>query len=165
MQFSKSTGYALHALIYLAYAERGRNVGIKELAAALDVSESYLSKIMSKLRQDGIVRAVTGASGGYELAKAADRITFLEVVQVIEGRQQLFECLNAHAHRHPADVEDDAEAAEAGIPDKPFGEGCLVKKVMNGAEREMNEYLRRHTIQWVLDSAAPHFVHAANKKA
>ncbi|KHF33297.1 Transcriptional regulator [Paenibacillus sp. P1XP2] len=65
MQFSKSTDYALHALLHLALAKiphngnghKGHNVGIKELSATLGVSESYLSKIMSKLRQDGIVRA------------------------------------------------------------------------------------------------------------
>lgn len=62
MQFSKSTGHALHAIIHLARAE-GHHVGIKEVATLLGVSESYLSKIMSKLRQDGIVRAMTGASG------------------------------------------------------------------------------------------------------
>lgn len=60
MQYSKSTDYALHALIHLANAERHQNVGIKSLSEMLGVSESYLSKIMSKLRQDGIVRAVPG---------------------------------------------------------------------------------------------------------
>ena len=92
IQFSKSVDYALHALIHLAHSERDQNIGIKELSATLGVSESYLSKIMSKLRQDGIVRAVPGVNGGYELAKQAEQITFLEVIQVIEGRQQLFEC-------------------------------------------------------------------------
>lgn len=144
MQFAKSTGYALHALLHLARAERGRNVGIKELATMLDVSESYLSKIMSKLRQDGLLRAVTGASGGYELARSADQITFLDVIHVIEGRQQMFECLNENAHSHAAGDETSSQ---------PFGQDCLIMRVMNGAEREMHQYLQRHTIQSVLDAA------------
>ncbi|SFI36444.1 transcriptional regulator, BadM/Rrf2 family [Paenibacillus sp. UNC496MF] len=148
MQFSKSTGNALHALIHLAHAESGRNVGIKELADSLGVSDSYLSKIMSKLRQDGIVRAVTGASGGYELARPPGQITFLDVVQVIEGRQQLYECLNINALHHPV------EAGEAEDEGPPRHAECLVEKVMNGAERELQAYLRRHSIQWVLDAAA-----------
>ncbi|MDQ0058665.1 Rrf2 family transcriptional regulator [Paenibacillus harenae] len=144
MQFAKSTGYALHALLHLARSERGRNVGIKELASMLDVSESYLSKIMSKLRQDGLLRAVTGASGGYELARPADQITFLDVVHVIEGRRHMFECLNENAHTH----EPGHEASS-----HPFGQDCLIMRVMNGAEREMHRYLQRHTIQSVLDAA------------
>ena len=58
MQFAKSTDYALHALVHLAKSEGEYNIGIKELSDMLDVSESYLSKIMTKLRKDGIVRAV-----------------------------------------------------------------------------------------------------------
>lgn len=151
MQFSKSTGYALHALIHLAHSERGHNVGIKELSALLGVSESYLSKIMSKLRQDGIVRAVTGASGGYELARAADQISFLEVIQVVEGRQQLYECFNMNTQKHQLFYE--AEAVESNPPDQS-GKECLVKKVMCEAELQMNQYLQQHTIQSVLDAAS-----------
>jgi Rrf2 family protein len=155
LQFSKSTGYALHALIHLAHTERGHNVGIKELSTFLGVSESYLSKIMSKLRQDGIVRAVTGASGGYELARSADQITFLEVIQVIEGRQHLYECFNMNAQRHQLFFEAEAlEPADADTPHDPFSKECLVKKVMNGAELHMQQYLQQHTIQSVLDSAS-----------
>lgn len=162
MQFSKSTSYALHALIHLAHADRGHNVGIKELSASQGVPESYLSKIMSKLRQDGIVRAVTGASGGYELARPADQITFFDVIQVVEGRQHLYECSNMNEHRHQLFFE--AETLEANIPDHPGGKECLVKKVMYGAEQQMNQYLQQHTIQWVLDTASFDSFDAVNKK-
>ncbi len=143
MQFSKSTGYALHTLIHLAQAERGRYVGIKELASKQGLPESYLSKIMSKLRQDGIVRAVTGASGGYELARPGSEITFYDVISVVEGRQQMYECHSANDHQHQLFTEADAPGCE-----------CLVKKVMDGAERQMLDYLKQHTIQGVLDAAS-----------
>jgi Rrf2 family protein len=162
MQFSKSTGYALHALIHLAHTGRGHNVGTKELSRFLGVSESYLSKIMSKLRQDGIVRAVTGASGGYELARAADQITFLEVIQVVEGRQHLYECFNMNAQRHQLFFE--AEGLEPDTSDHPGSKECLVKKVMNGAELHMHQYLQQYTIQWVLDSASFDSNDEVNKK-
>ncbi|GAE05531.1 Rrf2 family transcriptional regulator [Paenibacillus sp. JCM 10914] len=118
MQFSKSTGYALHALIHLARSERGQNVGIKELSALLGVSESYLSKIMSKLRQDGIVKAVTGVNGGYELARSADQITFLEVIQIIEGRQRLYDCFSMDEERHQLFFE--AKSGDTELKDTPY---------------------------------------------
>ncbi|MED4584927.1 Rrf2 family transcriptional regulator [Brevibacillus choshinensis] len=157
MQYSKSTGYALHALVHLAQTEPGQYVGIKDLSTALGVSDSYLSKIMSKLRQDGIVRAVTGASGGYELARAAGQITFLDVIQVVEGRQHLYECFHMNANRHLATDPDavyDLDSQE-----------CLVKKVMIGAEMQMHQYLEQHTIQGVLDAHPLGRNHAGNKKA
>ncbi|GAB6930330.1 Rrf2 family transcriptional regulator [Paenibacillus sp. JCM 10914] len=164
MQFSKSTGYALHALIHLARSERGQNVGIKELSALLGVSESYLSKIMSKLRQDGIVKAVTGVNGGYELARSADQITFLEVIQIIEGRQRLYDCFSMDEERHQLFFEaksGDTEPQGYSVHSKQ----CLVKKVMDGAEQQMTDYLKRHTIQSVLDAASFECAyHETNKK-
>lgn len=152
MQFSKSTGYALHALVHLARSQRGRNVGIRELATLLGVPESYLSKIMSKLRQDGIVRAVPGAGGGYELARPADQITFLDVIEVIEGRQRLYECYHTDTQQYPALLM--TASAETPEPDRPQGKGCLIRQAMDGAEHVMRQYLQQHTIQWVLDAAA-----------
>lgn len=161
IQFSKSVDYALHALIHLAHSERDQNIGIKELSATLGVSESYLSKIMSKLRQDGIVRAVPGVNGGYELAKTAEQITFLEVIQVIEGRQQLFECSNMNSRQHRLLTEEKAAEKQEDHPRECV---CLVKQVMDGAERQLNRYLEEQTIQSVLDAASKRGSCAENKK-
>jgi len=152
MQFSKSTDYALHALIHLGHSERYNNIGIKELSSSLGVSESYLSKIMSKLRQDGIVRAVPGVNGGYELARPADQITFLDVIQVIEGRQKLFECSNASSRQHRL-LAEEGTAGRNGDPANAGEAVCLVEKVMEGAERHLHDYLRERTIQTVLKEA------------
>jgi len=161
MQFSKSTDYALHALIHLAHADSNHYIGVKELSAMLGVSESYLSKIMSKLRQDGIVRAEPGVNGGYGLARPADQITFLEVTEVIEGRQQLFECSNINSQQHRLFT----KRQDAGhSTDNQQKSECLVKKVMDGAERQLRQYLQQYTIQSVLDEAAKHCDYTANKK-
>lgn len=161
MQFSKSTDYALHALIHLGLAERSNPIGIKELSKALEVSESYLSKIMSKLRQDGIVRAVPGVNGGYELARPADHITFLDVIQVIEGRQQMFECSNSSSRQHRLLAEEGTAQSDRTRSRK---NECLVEKVMYGAEQHLHQYLQEHTIQTVLNEALERRSQAMNKK-
>ena len=161
MQFSKSTDYALHALLHLGHSERHGNVGIKELSGTLGVSESYLSKIMSKLRQDGIVRAIPGVNGGYELARPADQISFLEVIQVIEGRQQWFECSNTNSQQHS--LLADNGTVQRGR-ERSDNCQCLVEKVMNGAELHLYQYLREHTIQTTLDEAFNRCNNEVNKK-
>lgn len=120
-----------------------------------------MSKIMSKLRQDGIVRAVPGVNGGYELAKPARQITFLEVIQVIEGRQQLFECSNLNSQQHRLLTE---EKPSGRNEDKPGACVCLVKQVMDGAERQLNQYLEEQTIQSVLDAASKRGSCSTNKE-
>lgn len=161
MQFSKSTDYALHALLHLGHSERHNNVGIKELSRTLGVSESYLSKIMSKLRQDGIVRAVPGVNGGYELARPADQISYLDVIQVIEGRQQWFECSNKISQQHSMLVDEGIDEQRRERSDNCE---CLVEKVMNGAELHLHQYLREHTIQSSLDEASNRCKNEDNKK-
>lgn len=91
-----------------------------------------------------------GVNGGYELARPAGQITFLEVILVIEGRQSLFECstLNSKQHRLLAE-----ERAADRDRDCQGNSECLVKKVMDGAEQHLYQYLREHTIQSVLDEA------------
>lgn len=145
----------------MAHSEHRHNIGIKELSVTLGVSESYLSKIMSKLRQDGIVRAVPGVNGGYELARPAEEVTFLDVIQVIEGRQHLFECSNTNSHQHRLLT---GEKCAARIQSAPGNGECLVKRVMDGAEQHLHRYLWEHTIQSVLDVASMDCNHAVNKK-
>ncbi|MFB5761448.1 RrF2 family transcriptional regulator [Paenibacillus medicaginis] len=160
MQFSKSTDYALHALVHLAHSQRCINVGIKELSSTIGVSESYLSKIMSKLRHDGIVRAVPGLNGGYELARPADQITFLDVIQVIEGRQQLFECSHSSSRQHQLLAEEGAARQGQQHPGKSE---CWIEKVMVGAEQSLHQYLREHTIRSVLDESFKRCTHGETR--
>jgi len=163
LQYSKSTDYALHALIHLGLAEHSNNIGIKELSATLGVSDSYLSKIMSKLRQDGIVRAVPGVNGGYELAKPANQITFLDVIQVIEGRQKLFECSNLKSRQHQLLTANGIPKCDEDHEHLEHRE-CLVEKVMEGAEQHLHQYLRENTIQSLLDEANQRYEKESDKR-
>jgi Rrf2 family protein len=148
VEFSHGTGYALHALILLAKAQKGENIGNRNLSSFLGVSESYLSKIMTKLRKDGLVRSVTGVSGGYELARPASEITFLDVIEVTEGRNYMYECSNFKQNQHALFHADNNDKTK-----NPWSNGCLVQQVLRGAEEKLNNYLSQHTIQSVLDES------------
>lgn len=153
MQFAKSTDYALHALVHLAKSECKDKIGIKELSNVLDVSESYLSKIMTKLRKDGILRAVPGVKGGYQLSRSASQITFLDVILSTEGRQQMFTCSNSNSKQHLLWTGEEVihTTENKGV--------CKIKEVMNHAESVLHEYLKSQTIQSVLEIARKNCQH------
>jgi Rrf2 family protein len=44
-----------------------------------------LEQILSALRQAGLVKSIRGAKGGYVLAKSADEISVLEILEALEG--------------------------------------------------------------------------------
>ena len=150
MQFTKSTDYALHALVYLANSEGEDKVGIKELSNKLDVSESYLSKIMTQLRKDGIIRAVPGVKGGYELSHSASHITFLDVILSTEGRQNMFNCSNSDSKQHTSLIDE----SNSQLIEKEEGKRiCRIKEVMDNAENALHQFLKSHSIQSILDKA------------
>ncbi|PID13858.1 transcriptional regulator [Sporosarcina sp. P34] len=146
MQFAKSTDYALHALVHLALSEQENKIGIKELADMLDVSESYLSKIMTQLRKDGLVRAVPGVKGGYKLSRSANQITFLDVILSTEGRQAMFNCSNSDSRQHTSMTNESDELKENQRV-------CRIKEVMDHAESTLHQFLENQTIQSILDKA------------
>lgn len=92
VQFSVGVEYGLHCLTYLIHLPKGTTIGIRDLAQFQGVSETYLSKIFTKLKKAGIVRSIPGVKGGYELAQKPENITFWDVVEAIEGAKPLFQC-------------------------------------------------------------------------
>ncbi|WP_415237958.1 RrF2 family transcriptional regulator [Seleniivibrio woodruffii] len=139
MQFSVGVEYALHCLCYIG---QERPVGVKELAAFQGISETYLSKMLTKLRKAGVVRSVSGVNGGYELTRPADEITFWDVVQAIEGSSPLFQCAEVRQNNIIVDKNN--------LPDAYCKEPCLIKVVMLEAEDRMRDYLRSKTIGWLM---------------
>jgi Rrf2 family protein len=84
MRLSTRTRYAARALAELASA-RVTPVSVREIAEGQHISAKYLEQIFHTLNSAGLVRAVRGKSGGYELAKPAASITLKDVFVVFEG--------------------------------------------------------------------------------
>lgn len=83
MKYSVTVEYALHRLVQLISLPDQKTIGIKELAEFQGLSETYLSKVFSKLAKAGIVLSIPGVNGGYRLAKEASDITFWHVIRAI----------------------------------------------------------------------------------
>lgn len=141
MQFSIGVEYGLHCLLYLVGRPAGSTLGVKELASFQGISESYLSKVFTKLRKAGIVRATPGVKGGYELARDAKNISFWDVVVAIEGNSNLFQCAGI---LNNVIINDDDFQAES-LDQCP----CLIKEVMLEGEEKMREYLRGKSLYWL----------------
>lgn len=150
MQFAKSTDYALHALVHLAISAQQNKIGIKELADMLDVSESYLSKIMTQLRKDGLVRAVPGVKGGYKLSRPASHITFLDVIFSTEGGQEMFICSNSDSRQHTSLTNESTCQSNTKARNQHV---CRIKEVMDNAEGVLHQFLENQTIQSIIDKA------------
>lgn len=82
---------AMHGLAKIAQKQPER-LTVKHLAQELDASQAHLAKVFQKLSKAGLVTSVRGPSGGFVLNKEADRINFLEIYEIMEGKVQLNAC-------------------------------------------------------------------------
>ncbi|MGO4275629.1 RrF2 family transcriptional regulator, partial [Paenibacillus sp. TAF58] len=96
MKYSKATDYALHTMLFLAAATPNKPVGVQQLAERHHVSPTYLSKILTKLVKAGMIESASGANGGYRLKRNWENISFLDIIQAIEGSTSLFDCSFNH---------------------------------------------------------------------
>jgi len=90
--------WALHCCAILTGLPEGRYLSTKALAEFHGVPKEYLSKALQGLSQAGIVDTTLGPSGGYRLAKPAAEVTFLDIVEAVEGKTRTFVCSNIRAN-------------------------------------------------------------------
>ncbi|MCU0705329.1 MAG: Rrf2 family transcriptional regulator [Fimbriiglobus sp.] len=99
--FSQTVEYALRAVAYLAgQSPVGRTTD--QIAAATKVPKPYLSKVLQKLVEKGLVNSQRGVGGGMTLARPPAELTILEVVNAVEPIGRIRECplgLRSHGVR------------------------------------------------------------------
>jgi len=77
--------YAVVALAELARSGE-RPVPITALAERRGIPEQFLEQLFSTLRRAGLLTSHRGMRGGYTLARPAEEITVIEVVQALDGK-------------------------------------------------------------------------------
>jgi Rrf2 family protein len=70
-----------------------------EVAGITQIPRRYLHRVMQNLATAGLVESRCGSHGGYLLAKSADSITILDVVDAVEPMGRICKCpLNLQSH-------------------------------------------------------------------
>jgi Rrf2 family protein len=138
MQYSVGVEYALHSLFYMVELPMQNVIDIKALAKLHNISETYLSKIFTKLRKSGVIRSTSGVKGGYQLARPADEISFWDIIEAVEGESSLFQC---------AEIRQNNILYSEVVTTKNCP--CLIKVVMSDAEEQMRNYLRCKSLGWL----------------
>lgn len=90
--------WALHCCAVLAGLGPGETVSTRTLSELHGVPKEYLSKALQALAGAGLVVGTLGPTGGYRLAKPTKEITFLQIVEAIEGKKSSFNCTEIRAN-------------------------------------------------------------------
>lgn len=92
MKINMETDYAFRIMRTLA--RRGQITDAKTISEITSLPQRFTLKILGKLVLGGIVVSRKGANGGYGLSRPADKITLLDVLEVIEGPIVISKCLS-----------------------------------------------------------------------
>jgi Rrf2 family protein len=75
---------------------------IRDIAKCAGIPKPYLARIINKLTHRGLVVARRGYSGGIALARPAEQISLLQIVEAVEGPNWISPCLlNMEGCGHP----------------------------------------------------------------
>ncbi len=85
LSISTKSPYALSALVELHRQGGAGPVPIAELARRREIPVQFLEQLFATLRRAGILRSQRGVKGGYSLARPAEQLTVLELVELLDG--------------------------------------------------------------------------------
>ena len=94
MFFSKSFGYALRGVIYVALVhEENRRVQVDEIAQRLAVPKHFLAKIMNRVVKEGILNSTKGPYGGFSINEETLNAPLIRLLKITDGMEQFNTCV------------------------------------------------------------------------
>lgn len=127
LQVPRRVDYGLRAVIYLSGRDPEKCCSIAEIAEQQGVPRKFLEKIIQDLVRGGLIKSKRGSTGGYQLARAAEEISFCDVIEALEGPIAVNSCLDLHL----------------GCDQMPR---CTMIGVWSEVQYKITEVLRRTTI-------------------
>ncbi len=85
MRISSKVEYGIRALLDLALSGQRSPSLSRDTAQRQGIPETYLNQLLLQLRRSGLITSVRGPRGGHMLARPADEITVLEIMEALEG--------------------------------------------------------------------------------
>ena len=85
--FTKSTAYALHALVELS--KFNKPVDVTRLSEITELPKPFLAKLLQALSRKGFVKSFKGIHGGFVLSKEPKDIKIMDVFKVMEDKNSL----------------------------------------------------------------------------
>ncbi len=93
MLLTKKSEYAMLALVLIAKTDIPQNADT--LSTNLDISKSFLAKILQQLAKNDILKSFKGINGGFLLNIEPIDLTILTIIKIAEEKMpSVFECSN-----------------------------------------------------------------------
>src|SRR5690349_20179254 len=126
MRFTQAAAYGISAVTYLANTPAGEIVSNTTICNALQMPDRFVLQVMRLLVVAGIVKSTRGVYGGFQLAKPANKVTLLEIIEAVDG---------------PIDANRDVE-----LPGMSNNIAATVENALSAIESDARKRLRAVTL-------------------
>ncbi len=93
MRLSTRGRYGTRLMVDLAQHYAEGPIPLAEIAKRQDLSAKYLEQLIILLKRAGLIRSVRGRRGGYVLARKPEEISVGEIVETLEGKLAVADCV------------------------------------------------------------------------
>ncbi len=111
-------------------------LSVKTIAKKNNISFYFLQKIAVNLKKAGIIRAIRGKAGGYNLTRKAEEISLKDVIEGLEGHIAIVPCLREHHDRTTPLCERES--------------CCQMKQGMEKMNKEIENILQSHSLMTLI---------------
>lgn len=133
LKINKKVEYALIVLKFMSDKNnRSILVSAREVCDAFDIPFDTTAKVMQIMNNHDILSSVKGIKGGYTLKKSLNEVTYMQLVQMIEGLKTIGKVCSSH--------KGDCEL---------LGK-CNISTPVENLNRKLNSFLHNLTLQELL---------------
>jgi Rrf2 family protein len=143
VKLPESTEWVLHATTSLAQLGPDTSASAAQLAEHYDLPVAYLSKQLQALVRAGVLTAGTGPRGGFRLARPADQITLLQVIDASGGGAPFYTCNELR------------QRGRGAVPPQECRKACSLAAQMAAAEAAWRASLAAVTIADIVAGLPP----------
>jgi len=132
MLLTRASEYALLSLILMARDEHPADVDT--LSKKLDISRSFLAKVLQSLSREGVLKSYKGAKGGFTLNLKPEEIDLRRVIEIVEKKPiVVFECSPA------------TNSCPSGK-----GDFCMIWPFLNKFQQKVDEFFSELTLKDIM---------------
>jgi len=129
MLLTKKSEYALLSLVLISKSDEPKNVDT--LANELNISKSFLAKILQNLAKNNILNSYKGSNGGFTLKKSCDTLTILEITTIAEEKSpSVFDCTTNNT-----------------VCNAHLDGSCTIFPLLSNLQNKINDFLNQLTLK------------------
>jgi Rrf2 family transcriptional regulator, iron-sulfur cluster assembly transcription factor len=93
LELTKRGDYAVRAMLALTRGAGNGLLSARRISDAMDIPVRFLPQVLADLQRAGLIEAAPGRAGGYRLARAAESVSLLQVIEAVEGDSRRQSCV------------------------------------------------------------------------